>query len=104
MPTARIQGNLRSAVSKTTKTINQTQTMPNPKISRRRRKRLINLMICAPQAGDGDESCLSARDLDVIAVKTGRPNHFGPLTDIARRQPDRMGTFTSNAAGALRRL
>jgi hypothetical protein len=53
MPTARIQGNLRSAVSKTTKTINQTQKMPNPKISKRRKRRLINLMISAPQAGNG---------------------------------------------------
>src|SRR6478752_1900021 len=45
MPTARIQGNLRSAVSKTIKTINQTQKIPNPKISKRCTRRLNNLMI-----------------------------------------------------------
>jgi hypothetical protein len=54
MATARIQGSLRSAVSKTTKTINQTQTMPNPKISKRCKRRLSNLTISAPQAGKGD--------------------------------------------------
>jgi hypothetical protein len=31
-----------------TKTINQTQKMPNPKISKRRKRRLINLVISAP--------------------------------------------------------
>jgi hypothetical protein len=48
MPTARIQGNLRSAVSKTTKTINQTLKMPNPKISKRCKKRMSNLTISCP--------------------------------------------------------
>src|SRR5215510_13432736 len=55
MPTARIQGSLRSAVSKTTNTINQTQTSPIAKISRRCTKRLSNLMIlrglCRSQFG-----------------------------------------------------
>src|SRR5882724_1696935 len=45
MPKAKIQGNLRSAVSKTTKTINQTLKMPKPKIAERCRKRMSNLTI-----------------------------------------------------------
>jgi hypothetical protein len=39
------QGNRRPAVLKTTKTINQIQKMPNPKISKSCTKRLSNLMI-----------------------------------------------------------
>jgi len=45
MPKAKIQGNLRSAVSRTTKTINQTLKMPKPKIAERCRKRMSNLTI-----------------------------------------------------------
>jgi hypothetical protein len=45
MAKARIHGTLRSAVSKTTKTISQTLKMPNPKISKRCKRRMSNLTI-----------------------------------------------------------
>ncbi len=46
---AKAQGSLWSAKSNITKTINQTVTMPNAKTSKRRKKRINNLIISPAQ-------------------------------------------------------